>query len=190
MRKGGFCDNCGGRLFDYCFPMLDKIEIMLNDINRNIFKDTSKTMLERITRTKMQIINYRRTIKPLRPVILTLEKIIVKYLPENMAVYFDDITDKAEKVWDSLENQKEIIESISSTYSSLTDHKSNSLMAVFTILQVIILPMTLVGGLFSMNVDGIPMHSYHGAFWIVFGMILIPTAMLALTVFLNRKKLL
>lgn len=177
------------RLFDYCMPMLDKIGILLNRINIDIFKDTSKQMLQNISMTKMQIINFRKIVKPVRPVILMLEKVIIKYLPENMEIYFDDITDKAEKIWDMLENQKEVIESIDSTFTSLTNYKSNNLMAVFTIIQVVILPMTLVGGLFSMNVAGIPMHDYPNAFWIVFGMIMVPTVVIALCMFANKKKL-
>lgn len=177
------------RLFDYCMPMLDKIGILLNKINIDIFKDTSKSMLQNISMTKMQIINFRRVVKPVRPVILMLEKVIIKYLPENMEIYFDDITDKAEKIWDMLENQKEVIESIDSTFTSLTNYKSNNLMAVFTIIQVVILPMTLVGGLFSMNVEGIPWHGYPNAFWIVFGMIMVPTIIIALCMLINKKKL-
>lgn len=176
------------QLLDYCFPMLDKIGIMVNDINREIFINRSKARLETIARTKMQIINFRSVVKPLRPVILTLEKTIKKYLPEDMDVYFDDITDKAEKIVDLLENYKEVIESADNTFSTLTNHTINGLMRIFTIIQVAILPMILVSGLFSMNVQGIPMHDYAGAFWIVFSMIFIPTIIIGLMLFLKRNK--
>ncbi|ADY55998.1 Mg2 transporter protein CorA family protein [Syntrophobotulus glycolicus DSM 8271] len=176
------------RLFDYCFPMLDKIDILLSDINREVFKNSSKSMLQTIARTKMQIINYRRVIKPLRPVILMLEKVIKKYLPEDMDIYFDDITDKMEKIWDMLENSKEVIESMDETFSALTNQRINNLLRTFTILQVLTLPMIVVGGLFSMNVDGIPLHEYSSAFWIVFGMIMLPTGVGAGIMFWNRKK--
>ena len=175
-------------LFDYCFPMLDKIGNMVNEINRNVFTNRSKSMLESISRTKMQIINYRSVIKPLRPVILTLEKVIKKYLPEDMDIYFDDITDRIEKIWDMLENYKEVIESVDNTFASLTNHTINALMRTFTIIQVAILPMTLVSGLFSMNVKGIPMHNYTMAFWIVFGMIFIPTTFIGLIFLIKKDK--
>lgn len=175
-------------LFDYCFPMIDKIGITINEVNRQVFTNSSKSMLEAIARTKMQIINYRSVIKPLRPVIITLEKVIQKYLPKDMEIYFDDITDKAEKIWDMLENYKEVIESADSTFASLTNHTMNNLMRTFTIIQVAILPMTLVSGLFSMNVQGIPMHGYVGAFWIVFAMILIPTVIIGIVLFVKKNK--
>lgn len=176
------------RLFDYCFPMLDKIGLILDNINREVFKNRSRVMLEQVSRTKMQIINYRRIIKPLRPVIMTLEKVISKYLPEDKETYFDDITDKAEKVWDMLENYKEVIESLDRTYESLTSHRINSLMRTFTTLQVIILPMVLVSGLFSMNVQGIPMSGNKSAFWVVFGMIFIPMGLISLTMYFKKNK--
>lgn len=175
-------------LFDYCFPMLDKIGNMVNDINREMFANRSKSMLETISRTKMQIINYRSVVKPLRPVIITLEKVIQKYLPKDMDIYFDDITDKIEKIWNMLENYKEVIESADGTFASLTNHTMNGLMRTFTIVQVAILPMTLVSGLFSMNVQGIPMHNYLMAFWIVFGMIFIPTVLIGVILLIKKDK--
>jgi len=175
-------------LFDYCFPMLDKIGNNVNEINRQVFATRSKSMLETISRTKMEIINYRSVIKPLRPVIITLEKVIKKYLPKDMDIYFDDITDKIEKIWDMLENYKEVIESADNTFASLTNHTMNGLMRTFTIIQVAILPMTLVSGLFSMNVQGIPMHDYAIAFWIVFGMIFIPTIGIGMLLLFKKDK--
>jgi len=61
-------------------------------------------------------------------------------------------------------------------------------MRTFTIIQVAILPMTLVSGLFSMNVQGIPMHDYQLAFWIVFGMIFIPTVFIGVLLLLKKDK--
>lgn len=176
------------RLFDYCFPMLDKIGVLVDNINKDLFRSRTRSMLEVISRTKMQIINYRRIIKPLRPVILTLEKVMKRYLPEDMEVYFDDITDKAEKIWDILENFKEVIESLESTFSSLTNHTINNLMRIFTIIQVIVIPMTVVSGLFSMNVGGIPMKNSAEGFWVVFGMIFIPMAFTGALMMAKRKK--
>lgn len=176
------------RLFDYCFPMLDKIGVIIDDINKNVFNNNSRAMLETVTRTKMQIINYRMVIKPLRPVILALEKVIKKHLSEDDEIYFDDITDKIEQIWHMLENYKEVIESVDNTFAALTNQRMNGLMRTFTIIQVVILPMVLVSALFSMNVEGIPMHKYPGAFWVVFGMIFIPTGLISLVLFVKRKK--
>lgn len=176
------------RLFDYCFPMLDKIGLMIDNINKEVFRKKSKAMLESISRIKMQIINYRRIIKPLRPVILSLEKVIKKYLPEDMDIYFDDITDKIEKLWDMLENYKEVVEAIDRTHESLTSQRINNLMRTFTTLQVIILPMVLVSGLFSMNVKGIPMSDYPWSFWMVFGMIFAPMGIIGLVMYIKKDK--
>lgn len=175
-------------LLDYCFPMLDKIGIRTSQINKEVFSNRSKETLESISRIKMEIINYRSVMKPLRPVMLTLERVITKYLPEDMDIYFDDITDRTEKIWDMLENYKEVIESADSTFASLTNHTINNLMRTFTIIQVAILPMTLVSTLFSMNVSGIPLHNYNSAFWIVFAMIFIPTAFIGMLLFIKKNK--
>jgi len=176
------------RLLDYCFPMMDKIGNIIDSINNNVFNDIGKSMLQTISSTKMQIINYRMIIKPLRPVILLLEKVIKKFLLEDQEIYFDDTTDRIEQIWNMLENYKEVIESVDNTYSALTNQRINNLMRTFTIVQVVTLPMVLVGGLFSMNVNGIPMHSLKSGFWIVFILIMIPTLFIASLLFLKRNK--
>lgn len=176
------------RLFDYCFPMLDKMGAIIDDINKNVFHNNGKALLETIARVKMQVINYRMVIKPLRPVILALEKVIKKHLSEDDEIYFDDITDKIEQIWNMLENYKEVIESVDNTFAALTNQRMNSLIRTFTTIQVALLPVVLISALFSMNVDGIPMQKYPRAFWVVFGMIFIPTGLISLILFIKRKK--
>jgi len=118
------------RLFDYCFPIIDKMGAIIDNINKNIFQDKSKSMLGNILRTKKDIINCKMIIKTLRPVIFSLEKIIKEYISEDEEIYFDDITDKIENIWNTLENHKEVIESIDSTLLSLTNQRTSSLMRV------------------------------------------------------------
>jgi len=176
-------------LFNYCFPMLDKIGFKIEEINKNIFTNRDIKMLEEISRLKMQIINYRKVIKPLRPVLKQLDKSLQKYLPNDTEhIQFDDIFDKNEKVWSLLDNYKEIIESIENTFSSLVGFKSNQLMKTFTMLQILTLPMALLGTLFSMNLEGIPIHTLPNAFAIVVSMMVIPTLTLSILFKIKGKE--
>ncbi len=176
------------RLFDYCFPILDKIGFNLDSIERLVFSNRSQKLVEDISRTQLEIINYRRMIKPLRPVIMALERKNNKFLTENLEVYFDDITDQIEKIWNMLENFKEVVESIRATHESSISNRINNLMKIFTVISVIIQPMLLVSGLFSMNLKGIPFSDMPNSFWIIIGVSSMPTLIIATALFMKRRE--
>ncbi|HEX3033042.1 MAG TPA: magnesium transporter CorA family protein [Bacillota bacterium] len=176
------------RLFNYCFPMLDKIATNLGQLERNIFKSRSRTMLEEVSRLKLEIIGFRKILKPLRPVMKSLELVIHRFLPEDLEVYFDDITDQIEKISDLLENFKEVIDSLMGTFEANTSYRINNLMRIFTVISVIILPMTLIQGFFSMNVSGIPFAQHPMAFWFTIAFTFVPAALIAWTMFFKRNE--
>ena len=167
-------------LFDYCFPILDKIGFKLDRLNDAIFTERrSEEVVRDISDVKQEIVAYRKVIKPERSTLRLLERSRTRYLPEDLEVYFDDIVDKAERIWDQLDNYKEVVEALEQTNESVIAHKQNDILRVLTIFSVILLPLTLISGLYGMNV-GLPRQSSVDAFWVIFGgMLAIAVCMLA-----------
>ena len=81
------------------------------------------------------------------------------YLPEDLEVYFDDIVDKAERIWDQLDNYKEVVEALEQTNESVIQHKQNDIL------------LTLITGILGMNVP-IPFQSQHHTFYDIIGIML------------------
>ncbi len=52
------------RLYDYCFPILNKISHKLEWIEDQIFEGKSDEVVRDISNAKQEIINYRKIIKP------------------------------------------------------------------------------------------------------------------------------
>src|SRR5215212_1856466 len=96
--------------FDYCFPMLRKIGNKLERLEEDIFEGRSEEVVRDISNSKQEIINFRKVIRPQRAVLRDLERTKQRYLAEDLEVYFDDIVDASERIWDMLENFKEVIE--------------------------------------------------------------------------------
>ncbi len=143
------------RLFDYCFPILGKIGHKLEWIEDQIFEDKGSEVVRDISNTKQEIINFRKIIKPQRPTLRGLERTTQRYAPHDLELYFDDIVDKNERVWDELENFKEVVEALDGTNEAVIRQKQNDLIRVLTLLSAILLPLTLVTGFYGMNVDGL-----------------------------------
>jgi magnesium transporter len=138
-------------LFDYCFPILDKIGTKLDAIEDEIFEGRSEDVVRDISNAKQEIIAYRKIIKPERATLRGLERYTKRFLPEDLEFYFDDIVDAAERVWDLLDNYKEVIEGLESTNESVISHRQNYRLQILTVFSVIFLPLTLISGIFGMN---------------------------------------
>ena len=155
-------------LFDYCFPILDKIGHKLDSIEDDVFEGRSEEIVRDISKAKQEIISYRKIIKPQRPTLRQLERAVERFLPEELELYFDDIVDASERIWDLLDNYKEVVEALEQTNESVITHRVNRILQILTVFSVILLPLTLISGIFGMNVN-FPGYGTHAAFWIIVG---------------------
>jgi magnesium transporter len=160
-------------LFDYCFPILDKIGHKLDRIEDDMFEGAAEEVVRDISNVKQEIISYRKIIKPERSTLRVLERGTQRFLPEELEVYYDDIVDAAERIWDLLDNYKEVVEALEQTNESVLSHRFNDVLRILTVFSIVFLPATLIASIWGMNVGlpggGSPESSSHVAFWIIIG---------------------
>ena len=178
--------------FDYCFPMLRKIGNKLDVLEDEIFEGhASHEIVRDISNVKQEIINFRKVIRPQRPVLRDLERVKERYLsPEmDLEIYFDDIVDAHERIWDMLENYKEVAEALEQTNESVIAHRFNDILRILTVLSIIFLPATLIASVWGMNVGlpggGDPASSSHTVFWIILAVMVL--GILGMISFFRRR---
>ncbi|HEV2591042.1 MAG TPA: magnesium transporter CorA family protein, partial [Gaiellaceae bacterium] len=172
-------------LFDYCFPILDKIGYKLDSLEDDVFEGRSREVVRDISNVKQEIISYRKIIKPERATLRVLERNVERFLPEELELYFDDIVDAAERIWDILDNYKEVVEALEDTNESVISHRQNDVLQILTVFSVVLLPLTLITGFFGMNLR-FPGYDTAWAFWVVFaGMV---ASLVGLLAFFRYKR--
>jgi magnesium transporter len=156
-------------MYDYCFPILDKVGFKLDTLEDAIFEGggRSEDLVRDISNVKQEIINFRKIIKPQRPTLRLMERSIERFAPSDLEIYFDDIVDKNERIWDSLENYKEVSEALETTNESVITHHLNDLIRVLTMLSATLLPLTLITGFYGMNIDSLPL-AQRGVYSVIF----------------------
>ena len=140
------------RLIDYCLPILSKIGSNIEDVEDDIFSDKMPGAIKEISILRRDIISFRRIIWPMRAVISSLEPKIRQFTKMDMSVYFGDMVDHLDKIWDALDDYKEVIEGLNDTYDSLATNRTNEVMRMLTIIATILLPITVVASIFGMNI--------------------------------------
>ncbi len=168
------------RTVDAGFPMLGQLGRKLRRLEDDIFEGgRSSEIVRELSNVKQEIINFRAVIRPQRAVFRALERAKQRYLTEDLDIYFDDLTDASERIWDVLENFKEIVEGLESSNESVLSHRLNDGLRVLTAVSVILLPLTLLASVFGMNVH-FPGEGSPVAFWLILAaMLLVLTGMIA-----------
>ena len=156
---------------DASFPMLRKMSLKLERLEEAIFdEEANREVVRDLSNAKQEIINFRKIVRPQRTALKDLER-TKRYVTGELDIYFDDINDASERVWDMLENFKEVIEGLETTNESVLSHRLNDSIRVLTAFSVIMLPLTLIASVLGMNV-GVPGEGSVHAFWITIGVML------------------
>jgi magnesium transporter len=169
---------------DAAFPMHRKMGAKLERIEDDIFEGRSQAVVRDISEAKQEILNFRKISRPQRAVLRDLERTKQRYLAEELEIYFDDISDAAERIWDILENYKEVVEGLESTNESVLSHRLNDSFRILTAVSVILLPLTLIASIFGMNV-AVPGEGDLTAFWLIMG--LMAAVLVGLVAYFRRR---
>jgi len=140
------------RLVNYCFPILNRITENIDDIEDVIFAEAVPETVRSISLLRRDLISFRRVVRPQIAVLETLEQEDYPFFKEEQEIYFGDIADHVRKIWDGLEDCKEVVDGLAETSNWLTSHRIQEIMRVLTIITVVLAPLTLLSGIFGMNV--------------------------------------
>jgi len=140
------------RLVDSCLPILNKVGDNVENVEEHIFSDRMRGTVKEISILRRDVISFRRIIWPMRAVIASLEPKMRRFTKMDLEVYFGDMVDHVDKIWDGLDEYKDIIEGLNDTHDSLASNRTNEVMRMLTIIATILLPITVVASIFGMNI--------------------------------------
>jgi magnesium transporter len=140
------------RLVDYLFPILYKVDANIREIEEDIFTEAMPGVVQEISVVRRDIIALQRIVKPQIGIVANLEHKDRPFIREELDVYFGDVLDHLYKAWDMLEDHRDVIEGLSDTANTLTSYRINEVMKILTIISVIMLPLTLLSGIYGMNI--------------------------------------
>ncbi len=141
------------RLMTETFSLIRQIGTEVEFLNRDLFNKKAEKTIERISVTRKNIILLNTIFKPQVPLFKKFESGAISGYAENMEDYWGNIHDYIQKTWDLTEGYAELIEGLSKTFDSLQANRTNQIMKILTIISSFILPMSLITGLYGMNVS-------------------------------------
>lgn len=176
-----------GHLIDSCYQLLDENSIDINETEDLIFDGKQKESVKRILNLRRNIVNIRKIMqnhKNILQKLMVMESSLVE--KESMKKYYTGLVDHSKRIWEMLDNQKEMVEVLNNTNESMLNDRMTDIMKTLTIFSVIVFPLTLLAAVFGMNAKYMPFVDHEYGFWMIVGIMLICSLIMLL--FFEKKK--
>ncbi|MBU2542503.1 magnesium transporter CorA family protein [Patescibacteria group bacterium] len=173
-------------LFRNSQPILDIIGKQMSDLENEIYSGEQdiKTIRE-LAIHRRNILQFRRILDPQRYLISNLSHIRKPFLDEGLVIYFDNVNDYLSKIWSITDTYRDTIDGLHVTVESLINHRTNKVISALTVISVSLLPLTLLSGIYGMNIIGLPHAQNPFWVWLMFVGLL---AVILLVVAVMKKK--
>ena len=139
---------------DQFLPAIEHLDAAIDKAQDEVFDRATSATLRRIFQIKGCALRLHRVITPMREVLNRLARDPYKQIRTDHRVYFRDVYDHLVRVHDIIESLRDLISGALDTYLSIVSNRTNEIMKVLTILNVMFLPMTFIAGFFGMNFFG------------------------------------
>jgi len=174
-------------MIDSYRPEVEKLEERLDELEKAVFEAPDPKLVRRILDEKREVASLRRIITPQRDVIARLARRDFVDISTEMSFRFRDIYDHLVRIADDAMIFQDRISGMLDAHLSNVSNRLNQVMKVLTIVSTMLMPPTLLAGLYGMNV---PLPHFPGGegaqFWWVIGITLGVSAVM-LTWFRRRR---
>jgi magnesium transporter len=175
------------RMVAHYRPEVDKLEARLDDLEQAIFDQPEAGLSRALLLEKRQVAELRRVITPQRDIIARIARRDFAAVSTEMSFRFRDVYDQLVRIADDALVFQDRITGMLDAHLSNVSNRLNEVMKVLTVVSVIFMPLTLLTGIFGMNV---PLPHFPGGdqaqFWWL-AAIFLAVIVVMLTLFRRRR---
>lgn len=143
-------------MMGHYFPVLEEIAAAIEEVEEEIFDEPQPHHLETILRLRRRLSTLRRVMLPHRQIFSHLASGGPVLIPAHEALYFRDVYDEVFRLADAVDQQRDQLSSVRDTYLSVVSQRTNDVMKVLTIISAVLLPLSVIAGIYGMNFANMP----------------------------------
>lgn len=137
---------------DKTMKMLELFSKDLKTLERELFSARGTDTIRNIMTKKRNIITLKHMMKPQILVLRMIESQMKARFSDEVELYFENLEDKLDKIFSEIQLLQENIDSMEDTLKSIFELDSNTTIRYLTIFSAFMLPLTLLTGIFGMNI--------------------------------------
>jgi magnesium transporter len=187
LRSPGFMDQGVGYLLysmidgivDGIFPILDRIGVRIDELEDNIYTSRGTQVMEEISTLRRNIILMRKVLIPQRTIFSNIKGKYSFFGTEETIPYYLDLADHLNDILDNINAYRDLVHNAYEAYYTLITSRTNEIITALTLFSIIMMPLTVITGLFGMNVH-LPGNDHPFTLWLILlGMLSLSLGMIA-----------
>ena len=165
-------------IVDHYFLVMEKLSNKIEALEEDVIGNSTPVAMARISTLRKEMIVLKRNLAPVRDLVNNIIRSESELLNDTTTRYFKDVYDHIVQASDLAENYRDMLTNLQDLYINNTNLKMNEVMKVMAVVTCLLAPATVIGGIFGMNFETIPMlHNKWGFVAAVGIMLIIPIAM-------------
>jgi len=154
-------------IVDLYMPIVDDFDNEINKLEDRVFdmKKSNTAILEEVMDLRRSVARLRRISARQLEVLYRISHGEFPEIPENVLPFFRDVHDHLLRISDLSESYRDLVGSLFDIHFAVIATRTNEVMKTLAVLSAIILPLSLIAGIYGMNFENMPeLHSQHGYF--------------------------
>ncbi len=140
---------------DYA-PVVDRVSSQLDQLEHRVFRDPSPKVLARMLRLKRIVTSLRKTLILEREVLARLMRGEFELVEEREIAYYRNVFDHLVRYTELIEAAREMVSDLMQTHLAAASNRLNRVMKFLTMISTVVLPMSLIAGIYGMNFKHMP----------------------------------
>ena len=165
-------------IVDNYYLVMEKLGEKIEALEEDIIRNANTRSLAKINNLRKEMIILKRSVAPVRELVNGILRSENELIQERTEKYFKDVYDHIVQANDLAENYRDMMINLNDLYLSNVNLKMNEVMKVMAVVTCLLAPATVIGGIFGMNFESIPLlHNKWGFFISVGIMLCVPLVM-------------
>ncbi|MDB5253038.1 MAG: corA [Flaviaesturariibacter sp.] len=175
------CYSLLDTIVDSYYLVMEKLGDRMESVEEEVIRNTNTVAMARINNLRKELIVLKRNIAPVRDIVNNIIRSESELLEETTTKYFKDVYDHIIQAYDLSENYRDVMLSMQDLYLNNVNLRMNEVMKVMAVVTCLLAPATVIGGIFGMNFESIPLlHNKWGFLAAVGLMLIIPVWMIGM----------
>jgi magnesium transporter len=157
------------RLVDEYLPLVDRFDDQIEAMEMQILEGngSDEDPMRRLMKIKRSLQMLRRVTIHQREILLRIVRAEFDEIPNELTPFFRDVYDHMARVMELIDSHRELTTSLLDAHFSIQGEKMNEIMKRLTVISTIMLPLTVIAGVYGMNFENMPElkwpHGYYFA---------------------------
>jgi len=164
------------RLVDEYLPLVERFDAQIEDVENRILEGrlrSDRATVEHILKIKRSLQMLRRVTIYQREILLRLARAEFDEIPRETMPFYRDVYDHFARVTEMVDSYRDLVSGLLEAHWSMQNNRMNEIMKRLTLISTIMLPLTLIAGIYGMNFDNMPELKWHYGYYYALGLMAI-----------------